>query len=281
MSILRQRIATALVLGSVTVAGVLWLPMMWFACSLAVVMLIAAWEWAAFVGLSRPLERLVYSACLLLWLIVLWVWIPHLWYPWLLIPSVLIWLWIALFLWRSRQIVLVQHRELALAGLGIIVFSAPVMALIILRDYGSQFVLFFLVLLWLADSVAYFTGKRWGRHKLAPLLSPGKTLEGMYGALVAGLLWAGVFVWIIISTHYWFSTWLVVAFLCLLTVLFSILGDLYESFLKRRRDMKDSGALLPGHGGLLDRIDSLLAAAPVFALGMIWLAANQWRPFSV
>jgi phosphatidate cytidylyltransferase len=126
-------------------------------------------------------------------------------------------------------------------------------------------VLTLLVLIWIADSGAYFAGRRWGRRKLAPVVSPGKTREGVYGALAGGLAWGGLAGW-----------WLglsagraagLVA-LCLATVLASVVGDLQESLLKRRRGLKDSGRLLPGHGGVLDRIDSLTAGAPVFAVGL-------------
>lgn len=137
-------------------------------------------------------------------------------------------------------------------------------------DRGPYLVLSLLILIWIADSSAYFAGRRWGRHKLAPAVSPGKTREGAYGALAGGLCWG-------VTLAFWYAPTgglgIGLVLLCLVTVLASIIGDLYESLIKRERGLKDSGALLPGHGGILDRIDSLTAAAPVFALGLYVLGA--------
>jgi phosphatidate cytidylyltransferase len=124
------------------------------------------------------------------------------------------------------------------------------------------------MLVWAADSAAYFAGRRFGKRKLAPYVSPGKTREGVYAALaVTGLAVAvgAVFLGLDASSN------LLLILLTLVTVSASVSGDLCESWLKRRRAIKDSGALLPGHGGMLDRIDSMTAAAPVFALGLTWL----------
>ena len=128
--------------------------------------------------------------------------------------------------------------------------------------------LFLFLLVWIADSAAYFVGRRWGHAKLAPVLSPGKTLAGVYGALVSAGL-GGILLSFLFSAS--IAQILLCAFLCVVTVAISIVGDLYESLLKRRRGVKDSGQLLPGHGGMLDRIDSLTAAAPVFTLGILYL----------
>lgn len=127
---------------------------------------------------------------------------------------------------------------------------------------------FLLMLIWIADIGAYFTGRHWGRIKLAPKISPGKTREGVYGALVGALLSGVVLAW-------WQGLSIQQApfaiLLCILAALFSVAGDLFWSMLKRLRGVKDSSNLLPGHGGMLDRIDSLTAAAPVFLLGLITL----------
>ncbi len=131
--------------------------------------------------------------------------------------------------------------------------------------------LFLLVLIWIADSGAYFAGRRWGRVKLAPAVSPGKTREGVYGALAGAMLCALALAWMRPEI----GAALVTIPLCLLTCLVSVAGDLFESLIKRQAGVKDSGTLLPGHGGVLDRIDSLTAAAPVFVFGLMWLEQLQ------
>jgi phosphatidate cytidylyltransferase len=133
--------------------------------------------------------------------------------------------------------------------------------------YGPEMTMYFLILIWVADISAYFAGKKWGKTKLAPEISPGKTVAGMYGALISGLVCA-----VVLSLIYGFQPMIASDFVLLsvLTVLISIYGDLFVSVVKRQRGVKDSGALLPGHGGVLDRVDSLIAAIPFF-YGCIYL----------
>lgn len=124
-----------------------------------------------------------------------------------------------------------------------------------------------MILIWTADSFAYFAGRRWGRVKLAPQISPGKTREGVYGALIGSALCGALLHWLRPET----GSLSVLVLLSVTIALFSVVGDLFESLLKRQAGLKDSGTLLPGHGGVLDRIDSLTAAAPVFLFGLLLL----------
>ncbi|MDX1433429.1 MAG: phosphatidate cytidylyltransferase [Gammaproteobacteria bacterium] len=131
-------------------------------------------------------------------------------------------------------------------------------------------VLFLLVLVWCADSAAFFVGRRYGRRRLASRVSPGKSVEGVLGAMLAGALLAGA-----AAPLGGVPAPLPFVALSVLTVITSVLGDLTESAFKRRAGVKDSGSLIPGHGGVLDRIDSLTAAAPLFVLGYHWLGGMQ------
>lgn len=157
---------------------------------------------------------------------------------------------------------------------GVVVLLGPWLAVVHLHGvapFGPMLVLFLLGLIWIADSAAYFSGRRWGRTPLAPVLSPRKTWAGAYGALIGAVLWGLLLVW---GLELGWGLAAVALLICGVSVAMSIVGDLYESLLKRRRGLKDSGQLLPGHGGMLDRIDSLTAAAPVFALGMFLLGVG-------
>ena len=136
---------------------------------------------------------------------------------------------------------------------------------------GPELVLYLLVLVWGVDTAAYFAGRRWGRRKLCPHVSPGKTWAGLYGALLCGLILGAVFG---LGAGLVFPEMLLFTLLTLVTVLASVIGDLLESLLKRSAAVKDSGTLLPGHGGVLDRVDSLTAAAPVFVAGLMLM--ERW-----
>jgi phosphatidate cytidylyltransferase len=159
----------------------------------------------------------------------------------------------------------------AKAAAGLFVLVPAWLSLVLLFENGSArgrvLLLVLLVLIWLADIAAYFCGRRWGRVKLAPRISPGKTRVGAYAAIISsglyGLAGAGLMG---MQAYEMF----IFTCICMLTVVASIMGDLLESLMKRGVKLKDSGHLLPGHGGVLDRIDSMTAAAPVFAAG-IWL----------
>lgn len=265
-SSLRQRALTAFLLGPLVLAAVLCLPTPGFALFLAAVILAAAWEWGHLAGLTRREHLGGYLALIGVLLLLLWT-VPAL-RPWLIGGGALWWLLQSVQLARLRDIPLrlgIQWGEL---GAGVLVLGAPWAALVELHGTpvsGPPLVLFLMILVWSADSLAYFVGRRWGRTKLARRVSPGKTREGVYGALAGALLWGLLYGWV---RSLGLTGTLVAALLCGVTVLVSVVGDLYESLLKRRRGVKDSSHLLPGHGGMLDRVDSLTAAAPIFVLGL-------------
>ena len=161
---------------------------------------------------------------------------------------------VPIWLWRGVR---AEHRPLLIAT-GFVVLVPAALALALL---DAQFVLLVLALVWIADTAAYFIGRAWGRHKLAPSVSPGKTWEGAAGGVVGACVYA-----MIVSLFRDGPSWMAYMSLAVLLAVISILGDLFESAVKRQAGAKDSGTLLPGHGGILDRIDSATAVLPVAAL---------------
>ena len=269
---LKTRVITALVLLAAFLAALFWLPPPAWAAFAGLLVIPAAWEWARLMKLqpsacglyvlavaaicaalfgwpmpdarSGQLEFEVYIGASLFWMVVVPVW-----------------------LWRSW---LPQSRWLA-ALTGVVVLVPTWLALVQLRNLGPSLLLLLMAVAWISDIAAYFTGRGFGRRKLAPSISPGKTWEGVAGAALAVSVYAAIwnFFWpryfpqMLESTQ--FGALLMLLFLWLLTAV-GIYGDLFESAMKRRAGVKDSGTLLPGHGGVLDRIDALTSVLPVAAL---------------
>ena len=269
---LRTRLITAVILVPLAAGGVLFLPTEVFALLLALVLVPGLWEWSCLIPLQGKYARISYCSgvALLMWL----VWLSG---PMQIVKPVMLvsftwWLWVLYWLSRPEIGVSATPLNKIFKGIaGVLVVVPAWLALMVLHGSGSrgpQLVLILLVMIWLADSGAYFSGRRWGHRRLAPLISPGKTWEGVYGGVLASLLFAAIAGWIYSRSIGWTLAFLPVA---LLVVLFSIAGDLLESLMKRQCGVKDSGNIIPGHGGVLDRIDSLLAAAPLFLLGLRWL----------
>lgn len=256
---LRQRVITALVLAPIVLFVALWAPQALTASVLTLLVLAAAWEWSAFPQFKRRSIRLLYVAVLSMCIGAIWVLGVH--RPELdaVLYAALLW-WAVAALWIAAAPASVNQATAALAGA--LVLIPAWLALVRLHAADPRLLLFLLLLVAAADVGAYFTGRRFGRRKLAPRVSPGKTWEGVFGGLAAAALTALIGVW-------WFEGQ-AAAFivLCAITVVVSIIGDLTESLFKRHAGLKDSGSLLPGHGGLLDRVDSVTAAAPVFLVSL-------------
>jgi phosphatidate cytidylyltransferase len=195
-------------------------------------------------------------------------------FVWVLVAGTCLW-WIVVLRWIALYPEGFGVPRWVKAGAGLLVIPGTIAAVMLLHGapgdehHGALRLLFALVLVWAADVGAYFAGRAFGKRKLAPRVSPGKSWEGVYGGVALALVIAGI------AGHWLFQLdggrWVPFLLLSVAVVLFSIIGDLGESLLKRAVGAKDSGTLLPGHGGMLDRIDSLLAALPAMALGLKWL----------
>ncbi|WP_286740491.1 phosphatidate cytidylyltransferase [Psychrobacter sp. UBA3068] len=255
-----QRIKTAIVL--VIIVGIAMFasqtPIL-FAPLLAIGVIIAAHEWTKLMPKWR--QPMLYVLLVLVITLVSLIF-KVTWLFWW-VASLAIWLmalsWVKVFPTHTNW----YGKKLAL--MGAVILTAAITAMFYLWQLSAWWLLYVFLLVWSADSGAYFVGRKLGRRKMAPNVSPNKSVEGLTGGLVTGLL-----VVIGISVFKLQLTGMsLIAFVALsaLTILASVLGDLFESMLKRRADIKDSGNILPGHGGVLDRIDSLLAATPIFALG--------------
>lgn len=264
---LLTRILTAIVLVIVLGVVLLWPPPPVALLALGLLTLAGAWEWAAFAGLSSHAERGGYVAGCLVVMTALWGVAATPGGFRAVMLGALLW-WGIAFLWI---VFCPRSGRRWLSGLAGLLALAPMWVAMgrLLDDglVGRELVIFALVLAWAADVGAFFAGRQFGRTKLAPWVSPNKTWEGVVGGLCAGFLAA-------LAGQAWFG-FDAAAFLplCGAVIMASIVGDLAESMFKRQLGIKDSGRLLPGHGGVLDRIDSLTAAVPVLALGLHWIGA--------
>ena len=262
---LRKRVLTAVVLAGVLLVILLALPPWATVVAVTVMLLAGAWEWSAFLRLSSVRRRLPYVALVALLLPLAWIVSVDPANRDLILLAAVLW-WLTALLWIAFAPRRVTPWAAGIAG--ILALVPAWLALVWLRyapPPHGQWVLFTLILVWVADIGAFFFGRRFGRIRLAPEVSPGKTWEGVLGGMALSAL-------VGIGGSVWFHVPLVVFMpLCLATVAFSVVGDLTESLLKRFAGMKDSGTVFPGHGGVMDRIDSLTGAAPVLLLGLTLL----------
>lgn len=234
----------------------------------AIVVIAAAWEWANFCGYSSARQRALYVVIMTV-VAALIGWLLH--QQWVGMQQLLMlaaaW-WAMALLWvqgypASR---ILWQAPLIRAMMGGLVLLPTWFSLVTLRSLqdGALWVLAVVLIVAAADIGAYFSGRRWGRHRLAPSVSPAKSWEGVAGGVVAATLTFGLFLILRGDAP---AQWLVL--IAIPTALISVLGDLLESMLKRHRGIKDSGRILPGHGGVMDRVDGLAAAVPVFTLALL------------
>ena len=271
---LRQRIITGLVLAVVFASVILQNNSLWISLLFAAVLFAATWELLALtINPGKLASGLIATGMVMLFGWSLTVIDSQLLY-WQSLAGLAIWLLIAMYLplYRYSGKWPLSGRVLLL-GLGLDLLWICVHGLIYLHQHhGGWILLYVLTLVWVADTGAYFSGRKFGKHKLAPAISPGKTWEGVAGGIFANLLWMLLVYQMLVS--YQLHTGLnlsLIQFLLigLATSFISVVGDLFESILKRQAGVKDSGKLLPGHGGVLDRIDSIIAASPVFVAGLM------------
>jgi phosphatidate cytidylyltransferase len=256
---LKARILTSLALGAGFLSALFFLPDFYWSVLMLGLIAIAFWEWGGMSSMSKWWQNTYAAAMFLFGLLVVIgneIGMPALpaqvmFYG--ILAATLFWLLFAPF-WLISRFRL--RHPLAMALIGIVVIFPSWLALIGLREVSPWLLLMVMAAVWIADSAAYFSGKRFGKHKLAPLISPGKTWEGVVGACVAVTAYG-----LILCYSLMLDYWVIVGFFCI-TVL-SVMGDLLESLVKRQAGVKDSGNLLPGHGGLLDRIDGLTSSLPL------------------
>jgi len=265
---LKQRTITALVLVPLGILVVLFMPTLLLSLITSIVVIVALWEWTRLAGFATRPARSAAVALAALALVPLWLLrdTPAAW--WVIGAGVAWWVvgtwWLGHFSYGAAPTRENAARKFIAALLATLPAWLALAKLHAEPSHGPGWALFALMLVWTADIGAYFTGSRYGKKKLCPQISPNKTIAGVYGALGGAALVAAIGAWVLDARG---AAWVAVILLALVTVGASIVGDLYESLIKRQAAVKDSGTLFPGHGGMLDRFDSVFAALPVFVLG--------------
>ncbi|MCO4799389.1 MAG: phosphatidate cytidylyltransferase [Colwelliaceae bacterium] len=285
---LKQRIITALILAPLAIAAIFYMSLENFSIFIMTVMAIGAWEWGPLMGFENKRRRIAFVITTTILIGAIWYYFPltSLWSNQAQLQLAIQYiLWIAVawwvvsaaltFLYPRYSSFWASHRSIR-GVFGWLTLVPTWLAFVVLRAneygddpyHGAQLIMFLFLMVWSADVGAYFVGKAIGKHKLMPNVSPGKTMEGFIG----GVIFACALVALAGVNLGWDQQQfiLVIGITAVITTI-SVLGDLNESMFKRQAGIKDSGSILPGHGGILDRIDSLTATAPIFALCYAYL----------
>lgn len=270
---LKQRVVTAIVLVALMLTAIFYFPPLWFSAFVALIIIQGAWEWSALAGIKTRILRFSYLLVVILAMGLCYRQTSS--QRELLLLAGCLWWVLAYFLIRRYpSINLLWKHPLALSVVGLMVLLPGWSALLSLRS-SPHYVALIMLLLGMvaaADIGAYFTGRAFGKTKLAPQVSPNKTWEGFFGGMFCSCLLAMLVLYFSHALPVMTALLVLKILAAALSVaILSVVGDLFESMIKRQANVKDSGSLLPGHGGVLDRIDSITAALPLFvlALGMV------------
>ena len=264
-TMLKQRIITALILVAILLVALMVPNPIFWRLFISIALFIGFWEWLSFCKVTDLAKAIPYYVLFVLFFAALQTGVIPMY--WLVAISCLF--WILLLCFTFKDVLTAFHVPWIKALIGIWVLSTSGYFVIELKsiENGALWILCMMIAIWAADVGAYFVGRRFGKTKLAPSISPGKTVEGLVGGLVLVLV---LFVPLIVVNFDTKKASLLILTV-LITALLSVCGDLFESKLKRYANLKDSSQILPGHGGVLDRIDSLLAGVPFFMFGLFLL----------
>ncbi|MAG42685.1 MAG: phosphatidate cytidylyltransferase [Oceanospirillaceae bacterium] len=273
----KQRVITALILAPVMIVGIFFLPLKPFAFFIAAICSIGAWEWANIAGYKKNWSRILYAffVFVCLYISARFLRINPEWKIWFLAAGTLWWTVAFALVKRYPGGTDIWNARVIRAFLGLCVLIPMWVGFMHLKEepHSSLLIIYVMLVVWGADTGAYFAGRKWGNSKLAPHVSPGKSWAGFWGGFATTIFLAAV---TCVGLDLWLQPLTMedvvkIFVITAATTVISVLGDLVESMMKRHRGIKDSSSLLPGHGGVMDRIDSMAAAVPVFAFMMMLL----------
>ncbi|MFZ9034646.1 MAG: phosphatidate cytidylyltransferase [Francisellaceae bacterium] len=257
---MKQRIITGVILGLLVLWAIFGFGSLIFNLCILAILLLGAWEWTQFCGCDKPWSKVIYLV-----ITVMLIYLSSGYVVLTMVVALLFWIWAVLLLWRYTK----DQKPTPLMFryvFGFLVIVPLFSAISVLHQYRPTLLLVLMLIVAFADSGAYFVGRKMGRHKLAPVISPKKSWEGLAGGVVFGGS-VGVIASLFLNLSLLGHLGMIV--MSFLLVIIALVGDLFESMIKRQCGIKDSGTILPGHGGILDRMDSLFSTIPIYAFFMI------------